>query len=72
MKPARPRLAFVSPLFRFPNDAGVKICTANLLRGLKGGAFEVRLLSTVTSEQRRQWGAEIAGVCDELAAPAPA
>jgi len=64
--PARPRLAFVSPLFLFPNDAGGKIRTTNILRGLKGGAFEVRLLSPATAAQRQQWGAEIEGVCDEF------
>ena len=34
------RLVFVSPLFLFPNDAGGKIRTTNILRGLKGGALD--------------------------------
>jgi polysaccharide biosynthesis protein PslH len=62
----RPRLAFFSPLFLFPNDAGGKIRTTNILRGLKGGAFEIRLLSPATAEQQRTWANEIAGVCDEF------
>ena len=36
MTAARPRLAFISPSFLFPNDAGGKIRTTNVLRGLKG------------------------------------
>ena len=39
MSQPRPRLAFVSPVFLFPNDAGGKIRTTNILRGLKGGAM---------------------------------
>lgn len=66
MTSARPKLAFVSPLFLFPNDAGGKIRTTNILRGLKGGAFEILLLSPATVEQRARWAAEIDGVCDEF------
>ena len=72
MTRTRPRLAFVSPLFLFPNDAGGKIRTTNILRGLKGGAFEVRLLSPATAEQCEQWGVEINGVCDEFVNWTPA
>ena len=66
VKPARPRLVFVSPVFLFPSDAGGKIRTTNILRGLKGGAFEVRLLSPASPAQCEQWGAEIDSVCDEF------
>lgn len=66
MSQRRPRLAFVSPLFLFPNDAGGKIRSTNILRGLKGGAFELRLISPASPEQQRQWHAEIGGVCDEF------
>jgi glycosyltransferase involved in cell wall biosynthesis len=62
----RPRLAFVSPLFLFPNDAGGKIRTTNVLRGLKGGAFDVTLLSPATAQQRTQWASELDGVCDRF------
>jgi polysaccharide biosynthesis protein PslH len=70
----RPLLTFVSPLFLFPNDAGGKIRTTNILRGLKGGAFRVRLLSPATPAQASQWVTEIEDVCDEFAhwaAPTP-
>ena len=66
MNDPRPRLAFVSPLFLFPNDAGGKIRTTNILRGLKGGQFRVRLLSPASSEQQSHWAAEINSVCDEF------
>ena len=49
MKGGRPRLAFVSPVFLFPNDAGGKIRSTNILRGLKGGVFDVVLLSPATA-----------------------
>ena len=66
------RLAFVSPLFLFPNDAGGKIRTTNILRGLKGGAFDVTLLSPASPLQQRQWATEIVGVCDRFVSWAPA
>lgn len=66
MTTERPLLAFVSPVFLFPNDAGGKIRTTNILRGLKGGAFRVRLLAPATAAQCTQWRAEIDGVCDEF------
>lgn len=66
MKTERPMLAFVSPVFLFPNDAGGKIRTTNILRGLKGGAFRLRLLAPATAAQCAQWRDEIEGVCDEF------
>lgn len=63
---ARPRLVFVSPLFLFPNDAGGKIRTTNILRGLKGGAFEIVLVGVATPEQQARWSTELAGVCDDF------
>lgn len=68
----KPRLVFISPLFLFPNDAGGKIRSTNILRGLKDGAFHVTLLSVATAEQQRRWRSEIAGVCDEFIAWEPA
>ena len=70
----KPGLAFVSPLFLFPNDAGGKIRSTNILRGLKGGAFRTLLLSPATAAQRTRWATEIDGVCDEFVpwAPKPA
>jgi polysaccharide biosynthesis protein PslH len=69
---AKPRLAFFSPLFLFPNDAGGKIRTTNILRGLKGGAFKLRLLSPATAQQCQEWSAEIESVCDEFVPWQPA
>lgn len=68
MSHARPRLAFISPVFLFPNDAGGKIRTTNILRGMKGGAFDITLVSVASGEQVKQWATEIEGVCDEFVA----
>jgi glycosyltransferase involved in cell wall biosynthesis len=62
----RPRLAFVSPVFLFPNDAGGKIRSTNILRGLKGGRFDLTLLSPASDEQVSRWRRELDGVCDEF------
>ena len=66
MKDERPVLAFVSPLFLFPNDAGGKIRTTNILKGLKGGQFRIRLLSPATAAQQDSWQTQTAGICDEF------
>src|SRR3990172_8133487 len=41
----KPRLLFVSPRFLFPADSGGKIRTTQILKGMKGGAFELTLVS---------------------------
>jgi polysaccharide biosynthesis protein PslH len=66
VKDTRPCLAFVSPLFLFPNDAGGKIRSTNILRGLKGGSFRVRLLSPASPEQQSRWAGDLQGICDEF------
>lgn len=66
MSGRKPTLAFVSPVFLFPNDAGGKIRTTNILRGLKGGAFNVSLLSPATGEQAACWASEIEKVADRF------
>ena len=71
MTSARPKLAFVSPVFLFPADAGGKIRTGNILRGLLGGAFELTLVSPATTAQQRDWHAELDGVCDRFVAWQP-
>jgi glycosyltransferase involved in cell wall biosynthesis len=63
---------FVSPVFLFPNDAGGKIRTINILRGLHGGAFEVTLLSPASAEQARRWEVDLQAVCDEFVPWQPA
>jgi glycosyltransferase involved in cell wall biosynthesis len=73
----RPKLAFVTPLFLFPTDAGGKIRTNNILRGLKNGRFDVTLISPATEDQRRRWEPQIIEACDRFigweqqVAPAP-
>jgi len=62
----KPRLAFISPVFLFPNDAGGKIRTTNILRALKDCAFEITLLSPVAPGQQERWQTELAGVCDHF------
>ncbi len=66
MTARQPRLVFVSPLFLFPNDAGGKIRTTNILRGLKGGAFHITLISVATPEQVATWRDPINTVCDQF------
>ncbi|MBU6497835.1 MAG: glycosyltransferase [Rhodospirillales bacterium] len=67
----RPRLLFVSPRFLFPTDEGGKIRTSNILRNMKGGAFEVTLASPAPPDVSG-FAAEIDAVCDEfLSWPAP-
>jgi glycosyltransferase involved in cell wall biosynthesis len=62
----RPRLLFVSPRFLFPMDQGGKIRTGNILRGMKGGAFEVTLVSPAPTDSGR-YAAEVALACDRFA-----
>lgn len=60
-------LLFVSPRFLFPVDSGGKIRTTQILRGLKGGGFRIRLLSPGSAALARKYAAELAGICDEFA-----
>lgn len=66
MTVVRPRMAFISTVFLFPNDAGGKIRTTNMLRGLKGGLFEIILMCPASSEQQSLWSNEIREICDEF------
>ncbi len=67
----RPKLLFVSPQFLFPMDAGGKIRTANILKNMKGGAFEIDLIAPATDEEQGQWSEEITLLCDNFTAFAP-
>jgi polysaccharide biosynthesis protein PslH len=69
---ARPRLLFVSPSFLFPNNTGGRIRTTNVLRGLKGGRFDVTLIGPASAEQQQQWSEAISTVCDRFVAWTPA
>ncbi len=68
----RPALLFVSPQFLFPMDAGGKIRSANILKHLKGGAFETRLLMPATDEERARWRDDIDALADKTALYRPA
>lgn len=59
-------LLFVSPRFLFPVDSGGKIRTTQILRGLKGGQFSVRLLAPATPELVQRYAAELQEVCDDF------
>jgi glycosyltransferase involved in cell wall biosynthesis len=64
---ARPRLLFVSPRFLFPMNEGGKIRTANILRNLKGGAFEV-VLASPSPADAVAFAADIDAACDRFVA----
>jgi glycosyltransferase involved in cell wall biosynthesis len=58
-------LLFISPRYLLPLDQGGKIRTANILRRLKDGAFEVWLASPAPRE-RGPSAADIAAMCDRF------
>jgi polysaccharide biosynthesis protein PslH len=62
----RPRLLFVSPSFLFPNNTGGRIRTTNVLRGLKGGRFDITVIGPASADQRQQWAESIDTVCDRF------
>ncbi len=62
---ARSRLLFVSPRFLFPMDQGGKIRTGNILRGMRGGAFEVTLASPAPADVKR-FQSDLTHTCDRL------
>lgn len=61
----KPRLLFVSPRFLFPMDQGGKIRTGNILRGLKGGVFDITLASPAPVDHGR-YAADINTACDHF------
>jgi len=68
----RLKIAFISPVFLFPADAGGKIRTGNILRGLKeSGQFDITLLSPATPEQQREWQGELDRQCNRFIGWAP-
>ena len=60
----RPKLLFVSPRYLFPLDQGGKIRTANTLRGMKGGRFEIHLAAPLPPGRRDE--AELGAICDRF------
>lgn len=61
----RPRLLVISPRFLFPMDQGGKIRTANILKRMKGGAFEITLASPAPDDSDA-YAADTASVCDRF------
>ncbi len=65
--PRRLKVAFISPVFLFPADAGGKIRTGNILRGLKeSGQFDITLLSPATPQQQHEWQGELGRRCERF------
>lgn len=62
----RPTLLFVSLQFLFPLNAGGKIRTTQVLRGMKGGQFRIVLATPATAELLQQHAAELAAIADEV------
>lgn len=60
---SRPRLLFISPRFLFPLDEGGKIRTTGILRAMRGGSFEITLVSPQPPDVARYAGS-LDGVCD--------
>ena len=68
---ARPQLLFVAPWFLFPTTTGGRIRSADILRGLKGGRFEVTLASPAPDDPAA-FGDELSRACDRFVSwPAP-
>jgi len=65
MSPRR-RLLFVSSRYLFPTDSGGKIRSVNILRGMKGGAFEITLASPLPAGAGSEAPAETRDICDRL------
>lgn len=60
------RLLFVSPRFLFPVDSGGKIRTTQILRGMRGGAFDITLASPCEPGAETRYASELARVSDRF------
>lgn len=63
----RPRLLFVSPRYLLPADTGAKIRSSDILRGLKGGRFEVTLAAPGPGQGDLDDTRALAELCDHFA-----
>ena len=61
----RPTLLFISPRFLFPTDEGGKIRTSNILRQMKGGAFQI-ILASPAPPNAKTHQADLETVCDQF------
>lgn len=66
MSAARPRLLFVSPRYLLPADTGAKIRSSDILRGLKGGRFEVILAAPAPGAGDLDDSRALAELCDRF------
>jgi glycosyltransferase involved in cell wall biosynthesis len=66
MPERRRSLLFVSPRFLFPADSGGKIRTAQILRGMKGGRYEITLASPVPAGGLERFSGELGDLCDRF------
>ncbi|MFK7741429.1 MAG: glycosyltransferase [Planctomycetota bacterium] len=63
----RERLLFVAPWFLFPTISGGRIRTVDILRGMKGGRYEITLLSPQPERtDGDKWQSEIDSICDHF------
>lgn len=62
----RRRLLFICSRYLFPIDSGGKIRTVNILRGLKGGAFEITVASPLPANAASRQPEETRDICDHL------
>jgi glycosyltransferase involved in cell wall biosynthesis len=62
---SRPRALFIVPWYLFPANTGGRIRTRDILRGMKGGRYEITLVSPEPEEGAAR-GAEIESVCDRF------
>ncbi len=62
----KPVLLFVSTRFLFPADSGGKIRTTQILRGMKGGAFRIRLMMPRPASGSADFAEDVAAVADEV------
>jgi hypothetical protein len=60
------KLLFVSPRFLLPADEGGKIRTGQILRGMKGGDFEITLVSPESDGAADKHRAELEQLCDRF------
>lgn len=64
----KPSLLFVSPRYLIPADSGGKIRSSDILRGLKGGVFDVSLVSPAPNVAVVRDVNELLTLCDRYAA----
>lgn len=62
---SRPRALFIVPWFLFPANTGGRIRTRDILRGMKGGRYEITLVSPEPEAGAAKSG-EIDSVCDRF------